>query len=276
MIWSSSFVRFSVLLLCLSGWASLSFGQSAQSAILDRSVIEDRLDDFPGDNQQRQKSLSQLFVEAGCENISEQQVSLTSAPNTICTLKGSSNAVIVVGGHFDKVHRGDGVVDNWSGASLLPSLYQSIAVQQPRHSFVFIGFTDEEKGLVGSKHYVLNLTVEEKESIRAMINLDTLGLGPTKVWMSTADPELYRLLEEVNLDLRLPMSVYNVEGLGVSDSEAFRKAGMPTIMFHSVTRETLSLLHSERDRLDAVQLEDFYQTFQLVAAYLNHLDVTLP
>jgi hypothetical protein len=30
--------------------------------------------------------------------------------------RGSSEKVIIVGAHFDRVAQGDGVVDNWSGA----------------------------------------------------------------------------------------------------------------------------------------------------------------
>ncbi|PYX03200.1 MAG: Zn-dependent exopeptidase M28, partial [Acidobacteria bacterium] len=34
-------------------------------------------------------------------------------PNVICVLPGSSDKVIIVGAHFDRVSEGDGVVDNW-------------------------------------------------------------------------------------------------------------------------------------------------------------------
>ena len=42
----------------------------------------------------------------------------------------SPERVIVLTSHNDKVDVGDGVVDNWSGASLLPSLFQSLAAGQ--------------------------------------------------------------------------------------------------------------------------------------------------
>ena len=68
----------------------------------------------------------------------------------ICALPGTSDKVIIVGAHFDHVPKGDGVADHWSGASLLPSLYEAIKKEPRRHSYIFIGFTDEEKGEVGS------------------------------------------------------------------------------------------------------------------------------
>ena len=47
--------------------------------------------------------------------------------------------------HFDHVSAGDGVVDNWSGASFLPSLYPAVKNEPPKHTYIFIGFTDEEQ-----------------------------------------------------------------------------------------------------------------------------------
>jgi Zn-dependent M28 family amino/carboxypeptidase len=69
-------------------------------------------------------------------------------------LPGSSDQVIIVGAHFDRVPEGDGVVDNWSGASLLPSLYEAVKNEPRKHTYIFIGFTDEEQGEVGSRFYV--------------------------------------------------------------------------------------------------------------------------
>ena len=83
--------------------------------------------------------------------------------------------MIIVGAHFDKVPEGDGVVDNWSGASLLPSLFQSLKDEPHNHTFVFIGFTDEEKGLLGSSFYAGHMSKEEVAATDAMVNMDTLS-----------------------------------------------------------------------------------------------------
>lgn len=97
-------------------------------------------------------TLKQIFTEAGCDesHLSEQPVKGSKLPNVICVLPGSSDRVIIVGAHFDRVPDGDGVVDNWSGASLLPSLYEAVKLEPRKHTYIFVGFTDEEKGEVGS------------------------------------------------------------------------------------------------------------------------------
>lgn len=118
----------------------------------------------------------------------------SKTPNLICTLAGATKLVIVVGAHFDQVENGFGVVDNWTGASLLPSLYQGMADVPRRHTFRFVAFSGEEKGLVGSRAYVKQLG-KARESDIAMVNMDTLGLAETEIWASHADPRLVRLME---------------------------------------------------------------------------------
>ena len=80
--------------------------------------------------------MKSLFEEAGCkgDSISEQKVN-GEKRNLICTLKGETDSMIVVGAHFDLIEKGDGVVDNWSGAALLPSFYQGLAEFNRKHTF---------------------------------------------------------------------------------------------------------------------------------------------
>jgi hypothetical protein len=117
--------------------------------LVPRAVVEARLGKYGGTNRERGATLERMFVEAGCgEHLSEQSVPWSKVPNRICVLPGQTGQVIIVGAHFDRVPEGHGVADNWSGASLLPSLYQSIKNEPRRHTYIFIGFTDEETGLV--------------------------------------------------------------------------------------------------------------------------------
>ena len=50
---------------------------------------------------------------------------------------------------------------------------------------------------------------------------------------------------------------------------------MPAICIHSVTTETFPILHSPRDHLDAIHLDDYYDTYLLMRAYLAYLDQVL-
>ena len=89
-----------------------------------RDVVERRLKSFSTKNSEREALIRKWFAESGCKeaNLSEEALDRKLPPNVICVLPGETPQVIVVGAHTDKVDSfGDGVVDNWSGASLLPS-----------------------------------------------------------------------------------------------------------------------------------------------------------
>jgi hypothetical protein len=249
-----------------------------QFRLASREVIESHLKAFSTRNNEREALIRKWLAEAGCKdaNLSEQSLERKLPPNVICVLPGETNEVILVGAHTDHVTTfGDGVVDNWTGASLLPSLLYSLGAQPRRHTFVFVGFSAEEKGLVGSAHYAEHLTAEQRGHIAGMVNLDSLGMGPTEVWATHADKLLLDALAAVAAASKLPIAAMNVDNVGTADSESFAHYHIRRITLHSVTSETLPVLHSSRDKLDAIKMKDYYDSYHLIAAYLAYLDRAL-
>jgi hypothetical protein len=167
------------------------------------------------------------------------------------------------------VSAGDGVVDNWSGASLLPSLYEAVKIEPRNHAYVFIGFTDEERGDVGSRFYARQMTKEQVAATDAMVNMDTLGLAPTEIWASHSDERLNGALIYIGKQTNIPVTGANVEQVGSTDSEQFAARKIPSITIHSLTQETWNahILHTSKDRFSAIRLDDYYQTYRLLAAY---------
>jgi len=260
------------LALSLTG----AVADSVRSTPVSREIVESRLRRYTGDNKQREATLKQLFGEAGCndQHLSERPVKESKLPNVICVLPGSSDKVIIVGAHFDRVSEGDGVVDNWSGASLLPSLFEAIKNEPRKHTYIFIGFTDEERGEIGSHFYVREMTKQQVATTSAMVNMDTLGLATTEVWASHSDKRLSGALGYVAKQLNIPVSAVDVENVGSTDSEQFAARGIPSITIHSLTQETWNakILHTSKDKFSAILLDDYYQTYRLLAAYVAFLD----
>ena len=251
-------------------------GESVRYTPVSRQVVQARLRKYAGHNKQREGTLKELFTDAGCndQNLSEQPVKGSKLPNVICLLRGSSSRVIIVGAHFDRVPEGDGVVDNWSGASLLPSLYQAVKKEPRKHTYLFIGFTDEEQGEVGSRFYARQMTKEQIDMTDAMVNMDTLGLGPTEVWVSHSDKQLAGALVYVGKQLNSAVTGVNVEQIGSTDSEQFAERRIPSITIHSLTQETWNarILHTSKDMISAIRFDDYYETYRLLAAYIAFLD----
>ena len=244
---------------------------------VSRQVIEARLGKYTGNNKQREATLKQMFAEAGCDDqhISEQPVKGSKLPNVICLLPGSSDKVIIVGAHFDHVSKGDGVVDNWSGTSLLPSLYEAVKIEPRKHTYIFIGFTDEERGDVGSRFYVRQMTKEQVAATDAMVNMDTLGLAPTEIWTSHSDKRLAGALAYIAKQLNVPVTGEDVGQVALTtDAEQFSKRGISRITIHSLTQQTWNahILHTAKDKISAMRLDDYYQTYRLLAAYITFLD----
>ena len=264
--------------LTIAFWLGAASAAQAQGQfqfqVVQRDVVEARLSAFAVKNGDREKELKALFQQSGCDrdHLSEQTVKHLKEPNVICVLPGQTNSIILVGAHYDHVDVGDGVVDNWAGASLLPSFFQILKLQPRTHTYVFVAFSGEEKGLVGSEYYVKQLSAADRVKIEAMINLDSLGLGPTEVWVSHGDKRLVTALNAVAHATNLPLTGMNVDGVGSSDSESFAKLKIPSMTVHSVTPDTLRVLHSTRDKLEAIRMDDYYGSYRLLMGYLTFLD----
>lgn len=242
--------------------------------LVEPDVISKRLEAGVLPQEKRQSGMQQLFSQAGCE-ATIQPVSKESS-NVICTLAGERSSVIVVAGHFDFVRVGQGIVDDWTGASLLPSLFEALKAVSRKHTFVFVAFAAEEQGLVGSRRYVKQLTKEQRKEVRAFVNLECLGMSSPKLWLSRSTPALVNLFAQVANSIGVRVTGIDVDQVGDDDTRSFRDAGIPVISIHSITQETFKILHSKADTLDAVAPKELYTTYRAVAFYLAHLDAQLP
>lgn len=244
---------------------------------LPADEIEKRLQRGHARDADREKSLKQMFEAAGCtgDRLTEQQVKHQKLPNIICTLAGADDSEIVIGAHFDHVDEGKGIVDNWSGASLLPSFLEGLSEIPRKHTIVFVGFSSEETGLKGSDFYVRQLSREQLAKIHGMINIDSIGIGPTKIWMTHSDHRLAQLFFGIAKSMRSPVSVMNADSLGDEDGTSFRVYHVPTLMIHSITTENFPVLHSSGDKLSAMHMNEYYETYRLTLDYLAYLDSTL-
>lgn len=266
--------RISLSLATLLAIGALAPAQTLTFNPVDDATVLTRLHDLKRDNGEREAELKQMFESAGCTgtNLREQPVSGAKAPNVVCTLPGKTPSIIVVGAHFDHVEAGMGAIDNWTGASLLVDLYQTLQEAPREHTFVFIGFTNEEKGLVGSRAYVGSLNAAEKRNIFAMVNFDSLGLGPTEVWGNVAAPGLLRLFAKTAGALKMQPRSMTIKGSD-ADSDSFSQAGVPAITLHALdTAEDLRLLHTSSDQLSKIDAAAYYGNYRFAALYLLLLD----
>jgi Zn-dependent M28 family amino/carboxypeptidase len=109
---------------------------------------------------------------------STENIPVANTSNVIAETKGGDpNKVLVVGAHLDSVTEGPGINDNGSGSSTLLEVAEQISALKlaPRQKIRFIFFGAEENNLLGSEHYVANLTDAQLGKIFANLNFDMLG-----------------------------------------------------------------------------------------------------
>lgn len=272
-------MRYLLALAFAAGAAATAAAQPLEYIVLKEGVLEEQLRLAHPKNSERYIRLKALFDNSGCrdDRIREQAVKGSKEPNIICGVAGTgeSPSKIVVGAHFDSVG-GDGIIDNWSGAVLLPSLSDFLRRKPRRHTFEFVAFAAEEKGLLGSRAYLKSISKEERKQIAAVITMDSIGLTPTKFWPNGSTKELvaaaYGIAKLLNLDFR----GVNVDRVGTTDSQVFKEARIPVLSLHSVTQDTLRIINGGKDVWSAVSWKDYYDTYRLISALLVYLDQSLP
>jgi Zn-dependent M28 family amino/carboxypeptidase len=90
---------------------------------------------------------------------------------------GRSDRTVVVGGHLDSVYEGPGINDDGSGVSTMLETAEQMHELgiSPRNKVRFIFFSGEEQGLLGSDHYVSQLTKKQIQDISVMLDFDMLA-----------------------------------------------------------------------------------------------------
>jgi len=88
---------------------------------------------------------------------------------------GDDGNVVMVGAHLDSVIDGPGINDNGSGSAAILEVAEQMKKVRPANTVRFAWWGAEESGLVGSYHYVDNLTEEQRSTIALYLNFDMVG-----------------------------------------------------------------------------------------------------
>lgn len=209
--------------------------------------------------------------------------------------------VVVIGAHFDHVGYGytggsrtgelgvihPGADDNASGTSgmllcadLLSRYYKALPADAEARSVLFLGFSAEEMGLIGSRHFVKNSPIDAAK-LYAMLNMDMIGRYHTTKGAAEAqtaadesrefDPDeltehgggvelggvgtaeglraiVSSVFEPTGLRLR-----YSSGGRGPSDHASFYSAGVPVLFVFTGLHEEY---HTPRDVSNLINVPD--------------------
>ncbi|MEU9293413.1 M28 family metallopeptidase [Streptomyces sp. NPDC048266] len=103
---------------------------------------------------------------------------MRSTNNVLAETKGGNAAnTVMLGSHLDSVTAGPGINDNGSGSAglLQTALELAKSKDKVRNKVRFAWWSAEENGLLGSEHYVKNLTALDKSEIKLYLNFDMIA-----------------------------------------------------------------------------------------------------
>jgi len=198
------------------------------------------------------KDLSSLDVTTARFNLDILMITKI-ANNVLGFIDNQANQTVVVGAHHDHLGRGqkggslaeipgdihNGADDNASGVAGLFEIAQAI-VKKPKkyknNNYLFIAFSGEEQGLIGSKYFVKS-PLMQKQNVNFMINMDMIGhLDSTKKTLIIngvgSSPEWNKAISEVSYPTRKIAKIKTTEsGIGASDHTSFYLANIPAVHF---------------------------------------------
>lgn len=209
--------------------------------------------------------------------------------NVIGYIEGSNpdlkHQYIVIGAHYDHLGWGgqgslvpdvveihNGADDNGSGTVGLLELaeYFSHNREKLNRSLVFIAFTAEEEGTIGSAYYVKN-PVFPLENTIAMINMDMIGrmkddkltiygVGTSPVWNG--------LVDELNSKFKFNLNLVK-DGYGPSDHAQFYSKGIPVLHFFTGIH---SDYHKPSDDYDKINYQGERRILEFISQLIFELD----
>jgi len=170
-----------------------------------------------------------------------------------------SGRTVVVGAHFDTVPGSPGANDNATGVAYVLSLARYLSQIECRaHDVLFVGFDQEEIGLVGSEAYAAHLAGTDEDVI-AVHTIDQMGWdddGDRAIELERADEGLFELYEAANATLPSPIPLH-ATGTGFTDHVSFRPYGFDAIGLTEefVSGDTTPHYHLPTDTYETVNLE---------------------
>lgn len=194
---------------------------------------------------------------------------------------------IVVGAHLDHVKPVNGEVcngadDNASGSAGVIEVAAAMVKNPGRRPVVFIAYTAEEMGLIGSRHFV-GSGLFPKEQLKFNINMDMIGRsdpdniesrGHHVVTHKKYQAALEEFINGVNNGVTdFPLHYNNDEDSpGGSDHQSFINEGIPGFFFFSGVHEDLHRPGDDPEKIDYPKAESISRLAYLIAITLADME----
>ena len=198
--------------------------------------------------------------------------------NVVGFINNNATNTIVIGAHFDHLgYGGDGSLyrdsvkaihngadDNASGTAVMLDLARKLKDKNIQNNYIFIAFSGEEMGLLGSNYFVKNPTINTK-AVSYMINMDMVGRlkqdSALAVYGTGTSPMFKQVLKAHNSKFKL---IENESGVGPSDHTSFYLADIPVLHFFTGQHEDYHKPGDDSEKLN-------YQGMATISDYIFNI-----
>ena len=200
--------------------------------------------------------------------------STITGTNVIGYIDNKAENTIIIGAHYDhlgygaegSLHRGEraihnGADDNASGVAVLLNLAGRLKAKNTNNNYLFMAFSGEEMGLLGSNYFVKNPTIDTKK-VDYMINMDMVGRlkadSALAVYGVGTSPIFKQTVTANNSKFKI---VAKESGVGPSDHTSFYHADIPVLHFFTGQHEDYHKPTDDTEKLN-------YEGMQTISNYI--------
>jgi Zn-dependent M28 family amino/carboxypeptidase len=204
-----------------------------------------------------------------------------AATNVAAYINNGAANTVVIGAHYDHLGYNEdknaldtghvihnGADDNASGTAALLEIARLLHQKSPTHNnYLFLHFSGEELGLLGSKYWIENPTTTG--SINYMINMDMVGRYDTSHKLTVGGYGTSSKWSQIWKAVSTPLVVkFDSTGSGPSDHASFYRAGVPVQFFFTGSHPDY---HKASDDADKINYE---ATAQIVTLAYQMMGIT--
>lgn len=210
---------------------------------------------------------------------------IRNGTNVIAFIDNKSKNTVVIGAHYDHLGHGEdgnslsggsqdihnGADDNASGTAALLELARLLkSSKSKKNNYLFIHFSGEELGLIGSKYFVDHATIDTS-TVNYMINMDMIGryqkdkgLEISGVGTSPTSFQFIRTMKFDSLKIKI-----GEHGVGPTDHTSFYYANIPVLNFFTGTHEDY---HKPSDDAEKINYGAQASIVKMIASIIDSLN----
>ncbi|WP_299223468.1 M28 family peptidase [uncultured Psychroserpens sp.] len=209
--------------------------------------------------------------------------STITGTNVIAFLDNKAENTIIIGAHYDHLGYGaegslyredtkvihNGADDNASGIAVLLNLAEKLKQENKGNNYLFMAFSGEEMGLLGSNYFTKNPTIDLSKA-NYMLNMDMVGRlkedNTLAVYGVGTSPILKQVVKANNSKFKI---IENESGVGPSDHTSFYNSDIPVLHFFTGQHEDY---HKPSDDIEKLNYEGMATISMYIFDIISDLD----